>query len=422
MHFKHLTFVVIGVVFSLLMLGNIGQFGATAANSKTTVDYWTWLDDPSNPAFYEMMEDFRETHPGIKLKVQVIPWDSFHQKLMISIAAGVYPNASEIHINWLAELLKMGVLQPLDEYIEKWPGASDVREEIWDLEKIQGVEEKYVIPARDTVALYLYYRKDWFQQEGLAVPTNYKEFLESAKVLTKDTDGDGRIDQWGYGMRGARGGHDMWNTFVKFFNRDGSINTDKAAVVKATKWYADLFRKWKVCPPSAPSDGFVQFTTDFRNDVTAMIIHHIGSSQGMIKALGNKVAAAAVPEGMNGGYTSAVPGQNGILKGASKEKEKAAFEFISWFGEHKQVDRWCKSYGSVPILNSVAKLPFYQKDPFQKATIETMKYAGHLPYVPETGPFIEYVWPTIFGRLLLSEITAEEAIETFYKHYKVTLK
>jgi len=419
MRFKHLM--VIGVVICLLTLGNVGQFGAFAVNPKVTIDYWLWLDRPSQPMFYELVKEFNRTHPEIKVEAQVIPWDSMHQKLITAIAAGSFPVASRVYVNWLGELTKMGVLQPLDEYIKVWPGAYDVQKEIWNLLKIKGTEKKYVIPFQ-FVALYLYYRKDWFQQEGLTPPSNYEEFLEDAKKLTKDTDGDGRIDQWGYGMRGARGGHDMWNTFVKFFNRDGSINTNKPAVVKATKWHADLFRKWKVCPPSAPSDGFVQYTSDFRAGRTAMIIHHIGSSPMMVKALGNKVGAVAVPEGLNGGYTSAVPEGNAILAGAGEEKTKAAFEFIAWFGEHKQVDRWCRKVGSAPVLKSVAKLPYYQQDPFQKATIETMKYAGFLPRVPETGSFIEDVWPTTFGRLLLGEITAEEAVETFYKHYGVTIK
>lgn len=416
MRFKHLTVIV--VVFSLLILVNIGQFGAVAANSKVTIDCWRWLDDPSKPLFDELVEDFNKTHPDIKVEVQIVPWDSAYQKLITGIAAGSPPVVSYVHVNWLGALVKMGALQPLDEYMEVWPGAYDIQEEIWDLLKVKGTEKKYLLPT-GVVTLYLYYRKDWFQQEGLTPPTNYKEFLEAAKTLTKDTDSDGRIDQWGYGLRGARGGHDMWNTFVKFFNRDGSINTDKTAVVKATKWYADLFREWKVCPPSAPSDGFIQFISDFEVGRTAMIIHHIKSSLRMIEALDGKVSAAVVPEGVNGGYTSCVPEGYSILKGASGEKIKAGFKFIAWLAEHKQRDRWCKEVGVVPVLKSVAKLPYYQQDPFQKASIESMKYAGHLPVVPETGPFIEDVWFTTFGRLLLGEITAEEAVETFYKHYGV---
>ena len=99
---------------------------------------------------------------------------------------------------------------------------------------------------------------------------------------------------------------------------------------------------------------------------------------------------------------------------------EAAFKFISWWGESEQVDRMCRHFGSVPVLNSLAEVPYYRDDPFQKATMDSMKFTGMLPLVPQTGSFIEDVWPTTFGRLLLDEITAEEAVQTFYSHYGVT--
>jgi len=79
----------------------------------------------------------------------------------------------------------------------------------------------------------------------------------------------------------------------------------------------------------------------------------------------------------------------------------------------------CRHFGSVPVLKSLAEVPYYRDNPFQKATIDSMKYAGMLPLIPETGSFIEDVWPTTFGRLLLGEITAEKAVQIFYEHYGV---
>lgn len=148
-----------------------------------------------------------------------------------------------------------------------------------------------------------------------------------------------------------------------------------------------------------------------------MIIHHIGSFDAMVKALGDKVAATVVPEGMNGGWTTVVPEGNAILKGADDEKKAAAFTFISWFAEKEQNERWCKEVGSVPVLKSVGAMPYFQDDPFQKASIESLKYGGVLPRVPATAEFIESIWPTTFQRLLLGEITGEEAVDTFLKHY-----
>jgi multiple sugar transport system substrate-binding protein len=387
------------------------------AEAATQITYWAWLDKPQQELFYNLVKEFNETHPDIEVTAEVIPWDSFFEKLTVAIAAGNPPDASRVHVNWLGQLAEAENLEPLDAYVEGWAGKGDMPENMWSLTAVKDDDSKYVIPFQ-MVTLYMYYRVDLFKEAGLELPKTYEEFLAVAKALTKDTDGDGKIDQWGYGMRGARGGHDMWNTFAGFFDRQGNINPDKEAVIKGCEWYANLFKEWKVAPPSAPTDGFAEYTGDFRAGKTAMIIHHIGSFDSMVKALGDKVAATVVPEGMNGGWTTVVPEGNAILKGADDEKKAAAFTFISWFAEKDQNERWCKEVGSVPVLKSVGAMPYFQDDPFQKASIESLKYGGVLPRVPATAEFIESVWPTTFQRLLLGEITGEEAVDTFLKHYE----
>jgi multiple sugar transport system substrate-binding protein len=396
-----------------LLLGLGWQSGAQAA---TEITYWAWLDKPQQDLFYDLVQEFNDTHPDIEVTAEVIPWDSFFEKLTVALAAGTPPDASRVHVNWLGQLAESDALEPLDAYVEQWEAKDDMPDNMWTLTAVEGDDRKYVIPFQ-MVTLYMYYRADWFEEAGLELPKTYEEFLDVAQALTKDTDGDGKVDQWGYGMRGARGGHDMWNTFAGFFDRSGNINPDTDAVVKGCEWYANLFKEWNVSPPSAPTDGFAEYTGDFKAGKTAMIIHHIGSFDAMVKALGDNVAATVVPKGMNGGWTTVVPEGNAILQAADDAKKQAAFTFISWFAEKEQNERWCEEVGSVPVLKSVGEMPYFQNDPFQKASIESLQYGGVLPRVPATAEFIESVWPTTFQRLLLDEITAEETIQTFLEHY-----
>lgn len=66
---------------------------------------------------------------------------------------------------------------------------------------------------------YMYYRKDLFAEAGLQPPTTWDEFLATAQALTKDTDGDGEVDQWGYLTQGTPG--EMYNNFVEFLYQAG---------------------------------------------------------------------------------------------------------------------------------------------------------------------------------------------------------
>ena len=52
----------------------------------------------------------------------------------------------------------------------------------------------------DFSTIVMFYNKDWFDRCGVPYPHDnwtWQEYLEIAHRLTRDTDGDGRIDVWG---------------------------------------------------------------------------------------------------------------------------------------------------------------------------------------------------------------------------------
>src|SRR5690606_752390 len=100
------------------------------------------------------------------------------------------------------------------------------------------------------------------------------------------------------------------------------------AGVAATQWVVDLFRTDGVFPPSAPNDGFQEIVGAFQSGVTAMTIHHIGSSAGMVEALGDKVSAVPVPECGGGRWTSF--GDESTAVFAASEVKDAAWEWIAF--------------------------------------------------------------------------------------------
>ena len=53
------------------------------------------------------------------------------------------------------------------------------------------------------LAYGLFYNKKLFEKAGLQPPKTWSEFVDTAKKLTKDTNGDGKIDQWGVAIEGA---------------------------------------------------------------------------------------------------------------------------------------------------------------------------------------------------------------------------
>ena len=59
----------------------------------------------------------------------------------------------------------------------------------------------------DYMTMVLFYNTEMFKAAGLnpdKPPKTWDEFLQYAKKLTRDTDGDGKVDQWGFGTVGAK--------------------------------------------------------------------------------------------------------------------------------------------------------------------------------------------------------------------------
>jgi multiple sugar transport system substrate-binding protein len=270
------------------------------------------------------------------------------------------------------------------------------------------------------VILYLYYRVDMFKELGLKVPTTREEFLDVAKKLTRDTNGDGTPDVYGFGIRGARGGHDWWGTFVlssgaQFFDASGKSGLTTSEAIAANQWFIDLFRLHKVSPPTTPADGFKEIIANMKSGKTAMTIHHIGSAKEMAEALGDKIAAAPVPKGSKGAWTSFGDGQTGMFQ-ASKAKDEA-FKLISFLSTAENNALWQIASGqvSINIVNGQTKEAL--ADRFMKATIDSAPFAGVLPAHPRVAEFVEAVWPTAMQRAFNGEITSEQMMKSFEDHF-----
>lgn len=101
-----------------------------------------------------------------------------------------------------------GFAAPIDEYIGK-EGYPDLEEA--DLipfvyEAFNPSGQKYFIPYQPDTRVF-FYREDLLKAEGLSVPTTWDELLSTAEKMTKDTNGDGSADQYGFVYSAARG----WN-------------------------------------------------------------------------------------------------------------------------------------------------------------------------------------------------------------------
>ena len=398
----------------MLGLGVAGLLGAQGAYAAQTVDFWYHLDNPENTKLLEeLVKDFEAKNPDIKIKAQNIPWNSYFDKLYTSIIGNQAPDVAMTRLSLQPQLIEMDAIEPLDARLEKWPGKADLADNILNINKAADGKH-YYLPIH-YVVIYLYYRADLFDKAGLKPPATCEEFLAAAQKLTVPASANNGVEQYGFGMRGGKGGQDNWGPFVLPKVKFEKGGFSGAEAIAANGWYIDLFRKHKVAPPSAPNDGFNEILSTFKSGRTAMIFHHIGSSKTIDEALGDKVSAVPVPTACGGGRWTYFGDESTVMFKKSKVKD-AAWKWMTFLSEGENNVKFTQATGQVTVTKSGAdKMSFAPR--FMKATVESLPFAGSLPAVPETADFLTTAWPVNMQRALIGELNSEQMMKELDKHF-----
>ena len=418
---------VVSIALSLVMcLGLLASCGSSSASSTATsgsgteaestgdvtLTYWYWADnDEYAKTMDEMVADFNATNgKGITVVAEQQPWDGggYSTNLLNAVIGGGGPDVASFKLTATPSFVANNMLVNLDEYIANWEDKDDIAENLWNVMKeASGTDSVYVMPW-NTQILYVYYRPSMFEEAGIEVPTTYDEFLEACRTLTKDTDGDGVVDQYGFSMRGASGGQEPWGSFI--YAAGGSFeDMTSEASVKGMQDFIDLYTDGCV-PSTAPNDGFQEtIETNFKSGKCAMVIHHTGSYKGMVETFGDDVAAFQFPAG-EGRWTSMGDTENVMFE--SCENKEAAFEWLAYLATGKGQETWCTVTGNVPVSQRVQAMDEFQDNRFMKASIEGQDFAGIIPILDTTSEWIANIWPSTVQQALLGQITAEDAMQT----------
>lgn len=412
-----------------VLLAETMVFGATACSSGNeekkdskkeadsgeiepcTINFKYWADNTEySQLMQEIIEKFnKENEKGIEVVGEEVPWDggAYSENLFNACMGGGSPDVATWKLTSTPLFVNNDLLTDLTPYIDKWEDKDDIPENIYNIMKEAGgsEEEMYVMPWNVQV-LYVYYRPSIFEKAGVEVPKTYDEFLEAIKKCTMDTDGDGETDVYGFGMRGAKGGQEPWGSFIYGEGGDFENLTSKESV-KGMQDFIDLYENGYV-PPTAVSDGFQETVANFQSGLTAMFIHHTGSSANMEEVLGDDVAAFPFPAG-EGQWTSMGDTETVIFE--SCENKAAAFEWVSYLATGEGQKMWCEGTGQVPVSQTVQQGEYFQNNKFMKASIEGMDYAGIIPIKDTTTEWISTVWPSTVGQALTGEISAKECME-----------
>lgn len=280
-----------------------GSEAAGGSGEAVTVKFRYWAD---NTDYSALMQDIikkfnAENGKGITVVGEETPWDggAYSENLFNAKMGGGDIDCATWKLTSTPLFVNNDLLADLTPLVDSWDKKDDIDENIYSIMKeAGGTDSLYVMPWNIQV-LYVYYRPSIFEAAGVEVPKTYEEFLTAIEKCTMDTNGDGKTDVYGFGMRGAKGGQEPWGSFV--YGRGGNFeDMTTPEAVQGMQDFIDIYTKGYV-PPTATSDGFNEIIANFKSGLTAMTIHHTGSSADMEAAFGGDVSAFPFPAGKGQG-------------------------------------------------------------------------------------------------------------------------
>lgn len=400
---------IISLALSVCMALPVFSAAAVQAEPKESIRVWYWEDNDGSYA--DAYATWSEKYPDVDLELEAIPWNSYHDMLIAAAASGDLPDVYKIQPTWIPELRSLGAIAELDEYIDSWEGKDTIPESMWESAKA-GQDATYAWP-HSLVVLYLYCRKSYFEDAGIEYPKTMEEFYQACEALTKDTDGDGATDVYGFSMRGARGGHFMWagltlNNGGDFFGEDGSVVLNSPEMVDANQKYLDIYLNgW--APKTAPTDGYTEIVQNFESGVTGMLIHHLNSAKEITDVLGDDVDVVPLPEGTDGRYLPSEPCHWAVS--ANSENTDAAVDFLKYASEAETHKALCQNAGLVPFITPVTEDAEFTGNKFCAASMEYLDDVQIFPVCNTWGDWSETVWPQTMQRAMMGEIDSEEMMQ-----------
>lgn len=192
-------------------------FGMMAGNQ------WDVPDDNCYKIIDETIKEFEKEYPNVRVKyTSGILKDDYSEWISQQALKGKTPDVFMVLSEDFNTFSSVGVLKNLDEYIKNDADfdKSDYYEGSYKAGQFENGQ--YALPY-ESVPTLMFVNKTLLKKEGIAIPKNrwtWEEFYQICKKVTKDSDGDGKLDQFGvynYSWEDA-----VYSNGGQLFNKQGT--------------------------------------------------------------------------------------------------------------------------------------------------------------------------------------------------------
>lgn len=416
----------IGASITILWLLSGCKPATSGGDSGTAPITFMVFGDPGELNAYKQLVGAYEAKSGDKVKLIHVPSQAdYRKRLGTDFAAGTPTDVVLINYRRFLAFAKKGVTEILDPYLNEsktlkrgdyYPQAIEAF--TWD-GSLHGIPQ-------NVSSLVVFYNKKIFDDAKVPYPREgwtLDDFVATAKSLTRDTDGDGKVDIHGLGTEVSL---QRLAPFVWMF---GGLVTDNAFVPTqlrmhdpeskaAFQWFVDLRLKHKVSPDLAEEKS-EDSETRFQNGRLAMFL----DSRRFVPAMREQKTfdwdVAPLPQGKV--KAGILHSDAYFMAKAAKDKPRV-WRFIEFANSAEGQSIIAKSGRTVPSLKSVSNSPAFldpnQKPANSRVFLDTLSMLKALPHHVNWND-IEVHSTNDIESAYYGKVTVDQAVDAMIKRTAV---
>ncbi|CAN5902801.1 sugar ABC transporter substrate-binding protein [soil metagenome] len=385
------------------LLGGCGRRDDPAGS----LDFWAMGREAEVVA--ELLPEFYARHPGVRVRIQQLPWTSAHEKLLTAYAGGSLPDLCQLGNTWLPEFTALDALEPLDARV----AASSVQRDDY----YAGILDTNVMPHQGGKALFglpwyvdtrlLFYRSDLLRAAGVArAPQSWDEWLHAMHATQQLGERTRKKD--GRGSYGVLLPLNEADPLVALALQQGAMlkddNTRGAfaapAFRRAMGFYASIFQQGLA--PVMTNTQISNVWDEFARGFFTFYISgpwNIGEFRRRLPAARQGDWATAPLPGPDGPGVSSAGGSSLVLFAQSPRKE-AAWHLIEHLSQTETMQRFHALTGNLPPRRSAWLSPALMNDVPSQAFAQQLERVRATPKIPE--------WERIFQEI---QLAAERVVQ-----------
>jgi ABC-type glycerol-3-phosphate transport system substrate-binding protein len=399
--------VAVVVATGAILAGGCGKSGGDGA-----VRVANFMTDPVLiKILTETAAQAEKENPGLKIRVESIPYSNYQEKVLTQVTAGNAPDVVFVEVNNFVSLHSRDVFEDLTPYVQRdglslkdyYPGL---------VARFSRDGKLYALPQDTAPTGLIYYNQKAFREAGLPEPKEDwswpEPFLSICKRLVKK-DAAGRVTRFAYSEAYPIQIHNFaWSNgadWVDDASAPTRLTVDTPAFLEAARFRFDLIHRHRVAPDPTQLMSFnaaAGVEHLFSHGQIAMISSGIWHTPQLLENKDLEFDVVPFPRGPKGLRGWGTGGSGYAISRSSKRKDEA-WKVIRALLSESSVRRMAATGFMQPALIPVAESDVFLKAPGpsrKKVLLKMPQYAHYEPFDPDWGeiyygtinPALDPVW------------------------------